>query len=102
MIYLASPYSQPDPAARQRRFGAACQGAATLLRAGKPVFAPVIHGHPVVAYGLPTDWEFWEPINRRLLVQCSQVAVLMLDAWRVSVGVQAEIRIARELGKPVG
>ena len=27
--------------------------------------------------------------------------VLMLDGWQESVGVQAEIRIARVLGKPV-
>jgi hypothetical protein len=27
--------------------------------------------------------------------------VLMLDGWRESIGVQAEIAIANELGKPV-
>ena len=29
------------------------------------------------------------------------MVVLMLDGWRESVGVAAEIRIAGELGKPV-
>jgi hypothetical protein len=32
---------------------------------------------------------------------CDEVAVLMLDGWRESIGVQAEIAIARELCKPV-
>jgi len=32
---------------------------------------------------------------------CNDVVVVMLDGWRESVGVQAEIAIARELGKPV-
>ncbi|GIW55540.1 MAG: hypothetical protein KatS3mg082_1944 [Nitrospiraceae bacterium] len=34
MIYLASPYSHPDPAVREERFHAACRAAAALLLAG--------------------------------------------------------------------
>ena len=36
-----------------------------------------------------------------LLEMCHEVVVLMLDGWRESVGVQAEIAIARELEKPI-
>ena len=32
---------------------------------------------------------------------CDEVVVLMLDEWRENVGVQAEIRIAGEVGKEV-
>ena len=53
------------------------------------------------AYGLPDDWQFWQRHDRRYLDVCDEVVVLMLDGWRESVGVQAEIAIARELGKPV-
>jgi hypothetical protein len=100
MIYLASPYSHPDPVVREQRFQAACRATAALLRAGEAVFSPIVHGHPLADYGLPTGWEFWERFNRTFLERCDEVVVLMLDGWRQSVGVQAEIRIAQELGKP--
>jgi nucleoside 2-deoxyribosyltransferase len=101
MIYLASPYSHPDPAVREERYRAACQAAAALLLAGQPVCSPIVHSHPLVAYGVPTGWVFWSRFDRALLARCDEVLVLMLDGWQESVGVQAEIRIARALGKPV-
>ncbi len=101
MIYLASPYSHPDPAVREQRFHAACQAAVALLHAGRVVFSPIAHSHPLAQHGLPGNWHFWERYDRAFLELCDEVVVLMLDGWQESVGVQAEIRIARELGKPV-
>jgi hypothetical protein len=101
MLYLASPYSDPAPAIREKRFRAACQAVAALLRAGRAVYSPVCHCHPLVEFGLPTDWEFWERYNREHLAHCDELVVLTLDGWQASVGVQAEIRIAAEQGKPV-
>jgi nucleoside 2-deoxyribosyltransferase len=101
ITYLASPYSHPDQAVREERYRAACRVAAALLLAGQPVFSPIAHSHPLVAYGLPADWSFWQRYDRELLARCDEVVVLMLAGWRESVGVREEIRIARELGKPV-
>jgi nucleoside 2-deoxyribosyltransferase len=101
MIYLASPYSHPDAAVREQRFRSACQAAARLMRNGEVVFSPIAHGHPIALHGLPTDWRFWERHDREQLNRCDEVVVLTLDGWRESEGVQAEIRIAGELGKPV-
>jgi nucleoside 2-deoxyribosyltransferase len=101
MIYLASPYSHPDPSVRERRFRAACRAAVALLHAGRVVFSPIAHSHPLAQHGLPGSWQFWERYDRAFLERCEEVVVLMLDGWQESVGVQAEIRIARELGKPV-
>jgi hypothetical protein len=53
MIYLASPYSHPDPAVREARFREACRAAAKLMRLGQPAFSPIVHGHPIAVYGLP-------------------------------------------------
>ena len=58
MIYLASPYSDPDPIVREKRFAAACLAAASLIGSGEAVFSPIVHGHPLVHYGLPADWAF--------------------------------------------
>ena len=101
MIYLVSPYSHPDAIVRERRFRAACRMAARLIRAGEVVFSPVAHGHAISLYGVPTDWSFWEAHDRRFLEQCDEVVVLMLDGWRDSLGIQAEMELAKELGKPV-
>ncbi len=60
MIYLASPYSHPDPAVREQRFRAACRAAAELIRAGHVVISPVVHGHPMAALGCRPNGRFWE------------------------------------------
>ena len=101
LVYLCSPYSHSDLAIRQARFDAACRAAAKLIRQGRVIFSPIAHSHVLCQYGLPLDWQFWEQLDRRFLDLCDEVVVLMLDGWRESVGVQAEIAIARELGKPV-
>jgi hypothetical protein len=101
MIYLASPYSHPDPAVREKRFRDACRAAVALMQTGHAVFSPIAHSHPLVEHGLPTDWSFWERHDREHLARCDEVVVLMLDGWQESIGVREEIRIARELGKPV-
>ncbi len=101
MIDLASPYSHLGPDVREQRYRAAFRAAARLMRAGHVVFSPVAHGHAIGACGLPTDRRFWKPFDREQLARCDEVVVLMRDGWRESVGVQAEIRVAGELGKPV-
>lgn len=101
MIYLASPYAHPDAAVREARFQDACRAAALLIRDGHPTFSPIAHSHPIAAYGLPTDWSFWERDAREHLETSAELVVLMLDGWRESVGVDAEIAIARDLGKPI-
>ena len=101
MIYLASPYSHPDPDIREARFHAACRAMAMLLPRGEKVFSPVVHSHPLVAHGLPTDWEFWQAIDSEFLLYCDELAVLTLEGWEESRGVQAEIALAIHLGKPV-
>ena len=101
MIYLASPFTHDDPAVRQQRYEAACRAAAALISQGQIVFSPISHSYGISADGLPPDWHFWEKHDRRYLEVCDELAVLMLDGWQESVGVQAEIAIAREYGKPI-
>jgi hypothetical protein len=75
--------------------------AAMLLGAGHVVFSPIVHSHPLVEHGLSAGWKFWERFDHQHLERCDEVVVLLLDGWRESIGVQAEIRLARELSKPV-
>lgn len=101
MIYLASPYSHHDPTVRELRFRAACQAAAALVRDGHAVFSPIAHSHALVEHGLPMDWSYWEAHDRHHLSHCDEVVVLMLDGWEASVGIREEVRMAKQLNKPV-
>ncbi len=101
MIYLASPYSHPDPKVREYRFGEACRAAAALLRCGLPVFSPVAHSVPIALFGLPTTWQFWQRVDHEYLRGCQVLVVLRLPGWRESVGVRAERELARQWGMPV-
>lgn len=99
LIYLAVPYSHPDPAVREARFHEANRIASQLMRDGHYVFSPISHTHPIaLAGGLPTGWDFWEGYDRAILACCSKLLVVTLDGWKDSRGVQAEMAIARELG----
>lgn len=101
MIYLASPYTHPDPAIQEERFRAVCAYAATMMRQGLRVFSPIAHTHHIALCGLPGGWEFWEAYDRDMIARCDEVAVLCLPGWEESTGVRAEIAIAAELGLPV-
>ncbi|MGE3807078.1 MAG: DUF1937 family protein [Gemmataceae bacterium] len=101
MIYLASPYTSPDPRIREHRFREACRMTAALVHAGHVVFSPVVHSHFLADYGLPNTWAFWRGQDTVFLEKADVLVVLMLDGWRESVGVAGEIQIARELGKPI-
>jgi hypothetical protein len=48
-----------------------------------------------------TCWAYWQDYDRHHLTHCDEVWVLMLSGWKESAGVQAEIRLARELRKPM-
>ena len=101
MIYLASPYSNPDPAIRDQRYLAACRATVHLLLAGETVFSPIVYGHPLVLLGLSGDWLFWKRHDDQFLLRCHEVFVLALPGWDESEGVRHEIDLAQRLGKVV-
>lgn len=101
MVYLASPYSDPDPAVREQRFEWNCRAAAGLIRQGRIVYAPIVHGHPLTRYGLPGDWNFWKAADIGFLMAADELVVLRLPGWDESRGVGEEIALAEYAGKPV-
>lgn len=102
LIYLASPYSHPNADIRQERFDKVCFVAANLMREGHHVFSPIAHTHPIALQGdLPKGFDFWEEFDRKMIGACGALWVVMMDGWRESKGVSAEIKIAEEMGIPV-
>lgn len=95
MIYLASPYSDPDPAIRQQRYEAVCKAAGELIRRGHVVYSPIAHSHHLSEVcNLPENWEFWRRQDTAMLKLADELWVLDLPGWRESVGVRAEMNVA--------
>ena len=102
LVYLATPYSDPDPTVRQERFEVVNVVAARLMRDGVHIFSPISHTHPIAIAGdLPKGWDFWETYNRAILAACCKVIIVRQVGWEKSVGVGNEIRIAGEINIPV-
>jgi hypothetical protein len=103
LVYLASPYSHPDPAIKQERFETICAVQAELLNQYGDVFGfigPIAASHCVAQHGkLPTEWEFWKKQDELLISRCDELWVIKMDGWEGSVGVQAEIAFA--IGKKI-
>lgn len=101
MIYLASPYSHPDPDVLVQRADDVAKIASDLMQGGMRVFCPIAHTHAIALHGLPKGWDFWEGYDREYLEFCDELIVALMDGWQDSTGVNAEIKIMNELGKPV-
>ena len=101
-IYLAGPYSHPDSEVRVKRFHATNHAAATLMQRGWVVYSPISHNHPIaITHDLPTGWDFWGRLDKAFIKHALLMAVLMLPGWRESVGIKAEMAIAREFNIPI-
>ena len=99
MIYLATPYSDPDPLVRQARFEVVTRVAAVLMSRGEMIISPISHSHPIAIRGsLPVSWKYWEAFDNKLLSICDKMIVLMQANWAASVGVKAEIELAKAKG----
>jgi hypothetical protein len=98
MIYLASPYSHPNPAVVQQRFEKTRKVTADLMLRGVPVFSPIVHCHEIAnLYEMPTDAAYWETYNTAFLRKSDMMYVLTLDGWKESLGVTQEIGLAKTL-----
>jgi len=99
IAYLAVPYTHEDPEIMEQRFIQVNKVASVLINNGEVIFSPISHTHPIkLAGNLPGTWQFWDEFDRAYLERCYKLYVLMLDGWKESKGVQAEIEIAKEYG----
>lgn len=99
LVYLACPYSDPNPDVQQQRFEAVNFVAAYFMAQGVHIISPISQTHPIALAGdLPKGWDFWGSYDYALLTACSKLIVVMLPGWELSQGVRAEINIAHRLG----
>lgn len=101
LVYLAAPYSGSD-AEVKLRMQLFCLVDAQLSAEGRVTVSPLMK-HFVLNHSneLGSDWNFWKRYSQVLLSRCQYMIVVMLDGWDTSVGVRAEIELAKELNIPV-
>jgi len=102
-IYLATPYTHKDKLIRKIRYLNVTKKAAILSMSGYIVFSPITHSHPMTElHDISNTWEFWSNIDKQYIKSCKCVVVYTQDGWKESIGVQNEIKWAKEeLNKPV-
>lgn len=100
LVYLATPYTHPNPDIRELRFIAAERCAAALMKRGYHIFSPIVHCHGLAKkYSMPTDYLFWLTYNTAFLRAAEAVFVLKMPGWEESKGVVKELELVKELGK---
>lgn len=100
LVYLASPYSHPSEKVKEMRYIQVTKACAWLMtQFAWNVFSPITHSHPLHAIaGVRGDWEFWKRIDTEYIEVSNRLIVFCIPGWRQSVGVTAEIKIAKSLG----
>jgi hypothetical protein len=100
--YLATPYSK-YPHGIEAAFNLAIDATALLLRAGVPVFSPIVHTHSVaVRCGIdPFDHSIWMPVDAPLMHAASGLILLCAESWEQSYGMRVERDAFEAAGKPV-
>jgi hypothetical protein len=102
MIYLASPYSHPDPVIKKTRFLLVEQCTAALINEGHLVWSPIVHCYEMAKkFTMPDDADFWKAYNFDFIRHCTEMYVLTIDGWTESKGVRMEIELAANILLPV-
>ena len=98
-IYLASPFSHPDPQVRKARVAAIEKITASLIAEGHIVFSPVAACAEIQKHGDPPAG--WYHFTLRQLAACTHLRVVKLDGWEKSEGIKKEIAFAMGRGMPI-
>lgn len=103
-IYLAIPYT----GMQESSYRQANLASVLILNKGHNVFSPITHSHPLTLidqYEIPHTWEYWQNIDYQFIDWADEVWVLIPEEGFQpivnSIGVQAEIKYAKEQRKKV-
>ena len=101
-MYLASPYTHPDPVIRELRYLKTTEALQQLLVSKVWTYSPIVHCHELAkVWDMPREAKFWEEYNKAMLSQASILCILALDGWLSSEGIKTELAFALSHGKPV-
>jgi len=103
MIYLASPYSDPDPDVRQFRYEAAEEFVweQTFVKE-RFIYSPIVYMHNAgLRFGGATDAKTFAHANYLSFSKsASALWILTIPGWRTSIGTKLEYIWAKKLDRP--
>jgi hypothetical protein len=97
LIYLAAPYTDPNPDVCEQRMAQFCIVDAHLCKQGLITVSPLSKHWMKYHTNIPLTWDFWKTYSEKLMEKCDALYVIMLDGWDVSEGVLAEIELAKKM-----
>jgi Domain of unknown function (DUF1937) len=106
LVYLASPYKHELQQVTNKRFRDASKAAGNIVLKfadeGIVVFSPIAHAHNISKYAkIPAFSEVFYRWSEEILSRCDEVWILDIIGWDQSVGIRAEIELAKKLDKPI-
>lgn len=102
MIYLASPYSDPDSIVRRVRYERTRLFTHHAISEGAVLFSPIVYCHQfAVEHGAPFAASGWQDFNEWMMSLSEACWVLTLPGWEKSLGVAAEIAFFQANNKPI-
>lgn len=110
LIYVASPYTHPDPEVMASRFRAVRHHVFERITVDRRLngvnkffyYSPILYFHELaLVYDLPKDALFWEAMDTMQLVYAKELEILMIDGWEDSKGVRTERNLAKKLCIPI-
>lgn len=97
LVYLASPYSGTTEQREKRLFQTKQFVVSRLDRKDEIIYSPILHSyHIATEFNLPHEFEFWKWRDLEMIKRCDEMLILHLDGWEQSIGVQEELKFARE------
>ncbi len=103
MIYIASPYTDPDPEVMQRRYEAVLRYCVHLVQQEAVPYSPIVNFHQMAHhFDLPKDRLYWRKVNATMLRRADRLDVLCLPEWNDSTGIREEINDADVMYITVG
>ena len=101
-FYLASPYTNPDPAIVEDNYNEVLVYSWLLDCKGIYHYCPIAAKHCIAQrYAMPGDYLFWEGFNDSFITPSLGIILADIPGWEQSKGVQHERRRAAELNKPL-
>lgn len=102
LIYLASPYTHPNPIIQEGRAATAARVAGELIKRGHHVFSPIAHGHTIEQHcNISGSWWQWHNLSLLMLGRCDELWICTIDGFGDSLGVNSEVARAKELSLPI-
>lgn len=105
-IYLASPYSDPDPKVVEDRVRRVSRITAQLIQQGHLVFSPIVYSHPLKDLIDFDPFNFgwvsqWMDFDTAMLADADELWILKIPGWESSRGCDLEMTYALDHGIPI-